>query len=85
MPAAGGTSAAALRFRHGTGRFAGAEQEGEEGDMADRQALGIIGYILCGVTAVVMVIGATVLNGHLADPSKIPSGYYGVTLSAKSR
>jgi hypothetical protein len=82
MLAAGGTSAAALRFRHGTRRFAGAEQEG---DMADRQALGIIGYILCGVTAVVMVIGATVLNGHLADPSKIPSGYYGVTLSAKSR
>lgn len=53
--------------------------------MADRTALGVIGYILGGVTAAVMLIGATVVNANLLDPSTIGPGYYGVSLSAKSR
>jgi hypothetical protein len=56
-----------------------------EAIMADRAALGVIGYILGGVTAAVMLIGATVVNANLSDPSKIGPGYYGVSLSAKSR
>ena len=53
--------------------------------MADRTALGRIGYLLCGVTALVMLIGASVLNTHLSDHDKLVSGAYGVTLSAKAK
>ncbi|MBV9556756.1 MAG: hypothetical protein JO254_06720 [Pseudolabrys sp.] len=54
--------------------------------MADRTALGRIGYLLCGVTALVMLIGASVLNANLSDSEKLVSSSYGVnvTLSAKS-
>jgi hypothetical protein len=33
--------------------------------MADRKSLGIIGFILGGVTATVMAIGLFVVTGHL--------------------
>jgi hypothetical protein len=36
--------------------------------MADRRALGIIGYILGGVTALVMMIGASVVGTTLTGP-----------------
>jgi len=53
--------------------------------MADRTALGLIGTLLAGATAVVMLIGATVVNASLSDPSKVAPGYYEVSLSAKAR
>ena len=33
--------------------------------MADRRSLGIIGFVLGGVTALVMIVGATVVQQHL--------------------
>jgi hypothetical protein len=33
--------------------------------MADRKSLGIIGYVLGGLTAVVMAVGVFVVQGHL--------------------
>ncbi len=53
--------------------------------MADRTALGRIGYLLCGVTALVMLIGASVLTANLSDSDRLVAGAYGVTLSAKAR
>jgi hypothetical protein len=52
--------------------------------MADRTALGVIGYILGGVTATVMLIGLTVVNTNRPDSSQIVPGYYDVSLSARS-
>jgi hypothetical protein len=54
--------------------------------VADRNALGVIGYLLCGITAAVMLIGATVVSANLSDPAKtMTSDQYGISLSAKSR
>jgi hypothetical protein len=33
--------------------------------MADRKSLGIIGYVMSGVTAAVIVVGMFVVQGHL--------------------
>jgi hypothetical protein len=41
--------------------------------MADRRALGIIGYILGGVTGLVMMIGASVVGTTLTAPATIVS------------
>jgi hypothetical protein len=39
---------------------------GREGDiMADRRSLGMIGFVLGGITAVVVMVGATVVQQHL--------------------
>jgi len=53
--------------------------------MADRTVLGVIGFVLGGVTAVVMLIGVTVVNTSRSDLSQIAPGYYDVLLSAKAR
>ncbi|MGI8525505.1 MAG: hypothetical protein ACR2K5_04900 [Pseudolabrys sp.] len=45
--------------------------------MADRRSLGVIGYILGGVTAAVMLIGVTVVNASLANPSQMTQQIYG--------
>jgi hypothetical protein len=39
--------------------------------MADKSALGIIGLMLCTTTALVMMIGAVVVNDHLTGRLQI--------------
>ena len=42
------------------------QREDVKGDvMADRKSLGIIGFVLGGITALVMIVGATVVQQHL--------------------
>ncbi len=48
--------------------------------MADRNALGFIGYILGAVTAAVMLIGVTVVNLNVAGPQATPGIYGNVSL-----
>ncbi len=43
--------------------------------MADRNTLGLIGYILCGVTAAVMLIGAVVVTNHISGHLNPDGGY----------
>lgn len=51
--------------------------------MADRTALGLIGYLMGGVTAAVMLIGGIVINLNLPDDARasVPN----VSLSANAR
>ncbi len=42
--------------------------------MADRGTLGLIGYILGGVTAAVMLIGAVVVTHHIAGRLSLDGG-----------
>ena len=42
--------------------------------MIDRGTLGLIGYILCGVTAAVMMIGAVVVVDHISGRHDLDGG-----------
>ena len=46
-------------------------RRGWELAMADKSALGIIGLMLCTTTALVMMIGAVVVNDHLTGRLQI--------------
>jgi hypothetical protein len=50
--------------------------------MADRRALGIIGYILGGVTGLVMMIGASVVGTTLTAPEIVTAAGAAPALSA---
>jgi hypothetical protein len=51
--------------------------------MADRTALGAIGYFLGGITFAVMLVAATVVTMSLSNPSAEASGLYGVTMQSR--
>lgn len=42
--------------------------------MADRNALGMIGLMLCAATLAVMTIGGVVVGGHLSGHAQIDDG-----------
>jgi hypothetical protein len=52
--------------------------------MADRRALGFIGYIMGGVTAAVMLIGGVVVNLNVPDEGYQPARNL-ISLSAHAR
>jgi hypothetical protein len=51
--------------------------------MADRTALGLIGYLMGGITAAVMLIGGVVINLNL--PDEAPPARSIISLSANAR
>jgi hypothetical protein len=60
----------------------GAETALAERVMADRRALGIIGYILGGVTGLVMMIGASVVGTTLTAPEIVNAAAAAPAMSA---
>jgi hypothetical protein len=52
--------------------------------MADRTALGFIGYLMGGVTVAVMLIGGVVVNLNLPDDAPAMSRY-SISLTANAR
>jgi hypothetical protein len=53
--------------------------------MADKSALGLIGLMLCTTTALVMMIGAVVVNDHLTGRLQIDDTLSVVALPSMAR
>jgi hypothetical protein len=53
--------------------------------MADKSALGLIGLMLCTTTALVMMIGAVVVNDHLTGRLQIDDNLPAITLPLAAR
>ena len=49
--------------------------------MADRNALGMIGLMLCTATVLVMMVGAVVVNDHLTGRLQIDENLPAATLA----
>ena len=59
--------------------------EAEDEPAADRGSLGMIGYLLGGIAAVVMMIGALVVGDHLAGRLSLDGNLPAVTTPARAR
>ena len=53
--------------------------------MADKNALGLIGLMLCTTTALVMMIGAVVVNDHLSGRLQLDDNLPAIALSVTAR
>jgi hypothetical protein len=53
--------------------------------MADKNALAVIGMMLCTVTVFVMMVGAVMVNDHLSGQLQIDDNLPAVALPAAAR